>query len=221
MAEELALEQGLRDGRAVDRHELLLGARGQIVDRARHQLLAGARLPRDEHRGGGRRGLVDQPVDFAHRRARAEQEPHAAHLLELPAQHGDLARDLGLLDRLVEQRPQPARLDRLGHVVVGALTHGRHRGLDAGMAGEQDGDGVGELRAHRLEHAEPVRPRHYEIRDHHRGPEGPRSLDRLVPVLRALHFVPEGRQQENQSAPRAFLVICDQHARLHVVVLLS
>ena len=49
VAEQLRLEQRVGDGGAVDRDERLLGARRVEVQRARHQLLAGAALAGDEH----------------------------------------------------------------------------------------------------------------------------------------------------------------------------
>ena len=63
VAEQLALEQALGDRRDVDRHEAPLGARAAAVERARHQLLAGAALAEDQDAGaaGGdpRHGLED------------------------------------------------------------------------------------------------------------------------------------------------------------------
>ncbi len=51
VAEELVLDQLRRDGAAVDRHERLLVAAREVVDRAREELLAGAGLARDQHVG--------------------------------------------------------------------------------------------------------------------------------------------------------------------------
>ena len=48
--EDLALEQRLRNRRAVDGDKRRLGARAELVDRLRDQLLARARLADDEHR---------------------------------------------------------------------------------------------------------------------------------------------------------------------------
>src|SRR5262245_22079977 len=49
VTEQLRLEQRLGDRRAIDDDERPLGARACVVDRARDQLLAGARLALDEH----------------------------------------------------------------------------------------------------------------------------------------------------------------------------
>src|SRR5207244_12902812 len=49
VAEERALEQVVVERRAVLHHERFFRARAVVVDGARHQLLAGARLAVDEH----------------------------------------------------------------------------------------------------------------------------------------------------------------------------
>src|SRR3546814_11412083 len=55
MAEELALQQVFRDGRAVDRDEGTLGARAELVQRAGEQLLSSSAFADDEDRDVGRR----------------------------------------------------------------------------------------------------------------------------------------------------------------------
>jgi hypothetical protein len=69
VAEELALEDRLGKGRAVDGDEGLGRARALGVDGARDELLARAALADDEHRGGRRRDLRDRLVDAEHRGA--------------------------------------------------------------------------------------------------------------------------------------------------------
>src|SRR5262249_56238255 len=48
MAEQLAFQQGLRNGGAVQRHERPMGSGAVLVDRAGSQLLAGAALAGDQ-----------------------------------------------------------------------------------------------------------------------------------------------------------------------------
>ena len=73
VAEQLALDQLARDRRHVDGNERTGAALAVIVQRAGHQLLAGARFAVDHHRqvGGGEPG--DGAVDLLHRRAAADQ----------------------------------------------------------------------------------------------------------------------------------------------------
>ena len=73
MAEELALEEGLRDGGAVDGDERPLPAPPRLVDDPRGQLLARAALAGDEDRGVGVADLLDQGPDAADRRRLAHE----------------------------------------------------------------------------------------------------------------------------------------------------
>ncbi len=67
VAEELGLEQVLRDRRRVDRDERHRRARAVPVKRACDQLLAGARLARDHHRRVRLRQAADRAKHFLHR----------------------------------------------------------------------------------------------------------------------------------------------------------
>lgn len=67
MPEQLALEQRLGHRCAVHRHEGLSRTRRGLVERLRHELLAGAGLPTDEHRRGCGRYTLDEGVDSLHR----------------------------------------------------------------------------------------------------------------------------------------------------------
>src|SRR5207245_8524176 len=65
VAEQLALEKARRDGGAVDLDEGPLATPAQVVNRARDQLLPGARLAEDEHgrvRGRDRLHLVQHAL---------------------------------------------------------------------------------------------------------------------------------------------------------------
>ena len=63
VAKELALDQVLGDGRAVDGHKVGAGAVRQIVQRTRHNFLARAALARDQHGRTRRRHHGQQIAD--------------------------------------------------------------------------------------------------------------------------------------------------------------
>ena len=67
VAEQLALQQVLRDGGAVDRDEGPRRRGAQVVQRAGEQLLAGAALAQQQHADIGRRHLLDRPAEREHR----------------------------------------------------------------------------------------------------------------------------------------------------------
>ena len=71
MAEDLALDQGLGNRGAVDGDERLAPPRAQLVQGARHQLLARPALAGDQHRHRARRHALDHGE-------------HLLHFLELP-----------------------------------------------------------------------------------------------------------------------------------------
>jgi hypothetical protein len=72
VAEELALDQVVGDGGAVDGDERLGGPVAVLPDRAGDQLLARAALARDHDRDVARRHLADDLEDLLHDRRRAD-----------------------------------------------------------------------------------------------------------------------------------------------------
>jgi hypothetical protein len=66
--EQLALDQIVRDGPAVDRHERTIATRPLSMDQTRGQLLAGAALAGDEDRRLSAGELGDQGANLLHRR---------------------------------------------------------------------------------------------------------------------------------------------------------
>src|SRR5207253_3832887 len=72
VAEQLAFEQVLRDGSAIEGQERRLGSRAVLVDGAGDQLLAGAARTGDQHWDILSRDAADGLVDLAHGRAGAD-----------------------------------------------------------------------------------------------------------------------------------------------------
>ena len=82
-AEELALEEALGDGRAVEREEGALAARRARVQKLRRELLAGAALARDEDVDARRGRPGDELLGAPHRRRVAHEDlVHAEAALE-------------------------------------------------------------------------------------------------------------------------------------------
>ena len=116
VAEQLRLDQRVGQRRAADLHERLGCALRVVVDRLRDQLLAGARLAADQHRGVGARDLHHLLADCVHRAAGAEDLREVVALAQLPLQPHVL-----LHQPLAVRLEQPLHLDRLRD----------HRGDDA------------------------------------------------------------------------------------------
>src|SRR6185503_10621047 len=104
--EELALEQVLREGAAVDRDEISVLPRTVLVNGARHEFLPRSGLAVDEHRNLGRDHLLHQLDHALHPRALPDQEAVADVLLERATQIQilDLEAVLRILERLVQTR---------------------------------------------------------------------------------------------------------------------
>ena len=132
MAEQLGLQQVLRDRRGVDGDERAVGARRMLVQRARHQFLAGAGFAGDHHRHVALRQAADGAEHVLHRRRLAQhlgRGGHAllGHFLALAFLHG--AADQ--LDRL-------GQVERLGQVFEGAALEGRHGAVQVGERRHDD-----------------------------------------------------------------------------------
>ena len=194
VAEELALQERRRQGRAVEDHEGPERPGAVVVDGPGHQLLAGAVLPGDQHRGVGTADLLHQGEEPVHGVALAHQ--------------GLEARAPGAGGR--GQAPGPTR--RLGAVLEDFADHQGHQLLEVvpGLGGERRG-----RRQRRLH----LRHRETEAGDlvGHRGPggalvlggEGPGGVDRA----QELAVDAEGRRHHREPGVAA------PHHRLRVVVL--
>ena len=202
VTEDLALEQRLGNRGAVDRHERKRRAGAELVNGLRDQLLAGARLAPDQHRGVGRRRLFDHAVDAADAGAVADDAPEAALLAQLAAQLFHFAQRLLPLDRLLQQDAQPRRIDRLAQVVVGAFLDRLDSGFDGALRGEQDERQVGQLVLQRAQKFEPAHARHHQVGHDDRGTEGRHFLHRLFSVRGLVGLETPGADKLGQAHTR-------------------
>ncbi len=216
VAEELALEEVLRQGGAVDGDEGMVPARPLEMDGPGGHLLARPALPRDEHGRVGRGHLLDEDIDLLHRPALADHmlEPVAVlevpleeHVLLLEAPRGQPPADddLQLLDveRLddVVERPRLEGLDGLG---------------DAAVSGDQDDREVGQVLPGVAEDVHAVGAGHLDVGDDKvylllgQDLEAPGRrqgrLDRIALLL----------EDDREQIEEAFFVVDDQD-RFHVV----
>ena len=142
VAEQLALQQVLRDGGAVERQERRLGAGAVLVDGARDQLLAGAALAGDQHRhvlgGDAANGLVDLAAWRG--RSRRWRPPRRRPAAVSATTAGSRIRR-ATSSASPTTWPQLVQVERLEQVVVGALLHrldGRVRRLGHGDEDDRD-----------------------------------------------------------------------------------
>ena len=131
--EQLALDQLVRHGSAVDRHPRRAAALALGVDGARHHLLAGAGLAGDQHAArsaGAQADLVARP---SHRHALAQQLPADA---SARFEFGAVRFEPPDQERIADQEQDPLGGERLLEEVVRA------------ELGRPDGVGDGRVRRH-------------------------------------------------------------------------
>ena len=126
VAEQLAFEQRLGQGGAVDLDERLVRPQAVVVDGVGDEVLARAALAADQHGRVAVGHLLDQPVHLLHRVARADHVVHGESRLQLPPQPDVLVaqqRPLGLhelvqLDRLGDHRGDDVEQTQAGVEIV-------------------------------------------------------------------------------------------------------
>jgi hypothetical protein len=165
VAEELALEQRLRNRSAVHRHERVVAPGTGGMDRARHQLLAGAALARDEDVGGRRRAAGDLPAYRLDGDARADEVlPDGVPMDHALTQARRLKR-ASMLQHAGDAADEIVDAERLLQVVTGAFLQRLDGRLDGGVAGDHD-DGRERIHDPRLlEDVEPAEARKDDVGD--------------------------------------------------------
>ena len=139
MAEKLRLDHGLGESRAVERDEGRIGARRQVVQGARHHLLAGAGLADDHHRGIGAGEMADLLAQADHGGGFADEAGRqAAHVAEPAAERAVFQHQPAMAGGAADHRRQHVRIEGLFDEVGGALAHRLHRHRHVAMAGHQD-----------------------------------------------------------------------------------
>ncbi len=152
MAEQLRLDQLLRDGGAVDVDEGLLGAQRVAVQRARDDLLAAAVLAGDEHARRRWRRAADLLLEFVHHLAVADEDLFEREVL---TQIADLLPQPAVVEGVIDGEQNALEGERLLQKIVGTEARGLHRGFDAAVAGDHD-DGRRAGVAQPFEHGQSV-----------------------------------------------------------------
>jgi hypothetical protein len=108
------------------------------MDQAREQLFTGAALTEHEHRRRQFCDLLHEVDDVACQLARSDDELAIGLIGYLRAQRHDLSIQVLSLAGIVNQRPYGLVIEVLGRVVIGAVLHRPHGGLDLGNRGNHD-----------------------------------------------------------------------------------
>ena len=211
VTEEVRLQQIRRQAARVDGDERPAGARRVGVYRARHELLAGSALPRDQNRGAAGRRLRDGLEHRPDARAVADDVGEPARLRpQAPAQRAVLAREPLLRHRVAHDEQHVVVLERLFDEVEGAALE-RLAGVP-GSAERRDHDHRGRFVEPRnlVESRQPVHPGHHHVEQHRVERLRPRALDAFAAGGRKPHAAPLALQQGLEDLPHDRLVVDDQ-----------
>ena len=228
--EELALEQRVGERRAVLGDEALILARARVVDRAGHQVLAGAGLAGDQH-GGVRLGhLLHHLEHLVHRRARADDLVEGVATLDLAPQ-----REVLRAQPLVGLRERGGELDVLGRQLVGLeralhveahlvglpglldvavdapFVDAAHQRADVGVARQQHADGARIALDRLLEELDPADAGQDLIRDDQRDVLALEDREPVLPPRRREDPV-VGSEGQLEGFEDGGLVVDDQDA---------
>ena len=215
VAEELALEERLDDRGAVDRDEPLRAARPQLVQRARDQLLARARLAGDERRPDVRRQAANQTEDVLHRRTAPDHAAEFEPLREVAFHRQHLAALRGFIANRGKQVTKTLQVERLGEVIERAELDRFHRAVDGGKAGHQDDLALRAHVANRAEHVEAGDAGHPQVEEDKFGRALAKLLHRLFTGGGRRHVEAFGeRDRPNQGEDRAVIVDHEQPGAL-------
>src|SRR5260221_11227430 len=114
IAEELAFQQFMRDGSAIDFHERFLAARRLRVHHSRHHFFASTAFTADEHRRRGVCHLLDGDLYFHHFGAGAKENVEVVLSAHLLAQQHGLIKEALLLQYFADSSLEFRRLAGLG-----------------------------------------------------------------------------------------------------------
>ena len=143
VSEELALEQSLGQRAAVNRDQGMEAAHAGGVNRAHHKLFARSALARNQNIGVGGADRFDGVEYLAHRRTLPHEIAGTRDLSDGFAQSDVFLFGAAMGQSLLYQVCDLVRIERLAHVVIGAVLQGCDCGFDRGVAGHHDDDQVG------------------------------------------------------------------------------
>src|SRR5213079_1385559 len=215
VAEELALEERVREGRAVDGDEAAALALALKVDGARRELLAGPRLAVDEDGRVVLRQHADGLEDLVHDAVAAHHVGEAVAVRELAAEVADLVEQPALLEDLLGGEEDLLLLERLGDVVARALLDRLDRALDAGVAGDHDHVEVWPAVADLTRQSDAVGAGDLQVHDRERELVLLQQAQRFGRVRRARHRVLLRGVELLELATDEGIVVHDENARFH------
>src|SRR2546430_9476879 len=213
MAEQLALEQVGWDGWLFRSYEEPITTGAQVVNRARHELLAGTGLAGQQHGAAGGADAPDEVVNRLHRSRVADHALERRCRLHPLPQVAVLGAVLPHLESLPDRQLDDLEVERLEYVIEGAELHRVHGRLHSAVRREQHHRHLGVDLAYTGKQLETRHARHLEIGEDQVELLGLEPLERLFATLGAHRLDPHALEQDLQHAAHLPLVVDHQHLR--------
>ena len=166
MAEQLAFDQAVRDGRAVDRDKGFAGALAAGVDEPGQDLLAGPRLAGDEHGCPRFRHLEGRVQQLGHGRVDGLHAFDTGKAVDLLGKGPRPAAQAAQLQGLAAGKPQGLAVKGFADKGEGPLLHGLDRHLDGAVGRDHDHRQVGFPVLEPLQQLQAVHVAELDIGDH-------------------------------------------------------
>ena len=188
------------------------------MDRARDQLLAGARLAIDRHRRLGGRDAIDHGEDLAHALRSADEIAVAlrglvAEVGVLVGQAATLALRGAQLEGALHLEAHHLGLERLDEKVEGAELHRLDRGLHGAEGGDDHRRAVGILLFDLGEHVDAGEPVHLEVADDEVGRRFDEALQTFGPRRGTDGRVPHLADDVRDAVADGLVVVDDEDGR--------
>src|SRR5690606_15940145 len=216
VAEQLALHQVLGHGPAVDGNEGA-AAPAPAMQGARGQLLAGAGLALEQHRGACRAKAAKHVEQRAYRLGFAD-DARIEELVDLALQDDVLTLDLLAFHAALDRGKHLLHAKRFHDEVGGAGAQGGDGGLEVGVGGDEDDRRGAAVLAHRADPVDAGAAGEANVGDDQVEMAAPADRLRLLHVLGELDQAETGGEPLDEEIPDAVLVVHDEHGLLRVAM---
>jgi hypothetical protein len=211
--EQLAFKQRINDGRTADGHEPSIPARADLVKCARDQLLAGARLSRDQGRPHMRRQPPDHAEQLLHDRSATNHATELQAPRDVSFHRQQAAPPLRLFPNRRQQLIEPPEVKRLAQVIHRTQLDSFNRGLDCRVTGHQHRLTARIHIADRPDHVEATEIRHSQVDQRDIGVSRPQLGDGLSSTGAGNDFEPGTAREAIDNVTNSLLVIDDDEDR--------
>jgi hypothetical protein len=209
VAEQLALQHALGDGRAVDVHERPAAPR-EAMKGARNQLLARPAVARDEHGRVALRHALNEREHGTHGGVLGDDLRHPVLAREPVVEQCVLLRELLLLPGPAHEHVDLGHAVRLRQVVVGSEPNGADRRLDGAVAGDDDDLRWGGLGAQLSQHLQAVQLGHHDVQERDVERLRPERVERRATVVGGRDRVPAADQELVEELGEVGFVLGDE-----------